>query len=87
MVWLIFKVFIALVVALAIYQFGVAMVKAVGRVPDEAEPEQLEDVEVRFECTVCGTRVTMTARPEGDVPQAPRHCMEEMALVADPFSR
>ena len=84
MVWLAIKFTIAIAAALAIYLTGTAIVRAFMRIPP-AEPEVrlLRTVNYRYRCTVCGTEVTMTATPEGDVPDAPRHCREDMSLVVE----
>lgn len=84
--FLILKVVAALAAALMIYWLGAALIRNFAQTPppdDEVDPSTLDSVDVRFECTVCGSRVTMTAAPGGEVPTAPRHCMEEMQLVAD----
>ena len=35
------------------------------------------------DCSVCGTEVTMTSAPEDEIPNAPRHCREDMNLVVE----
>jgi hypothetical protein len=82
--WLTIKVLIAVGAALAFYLAGAAVVRGFMRVPP-AEPDVrlLRSVNYRYRCTVCGTEVTMTATPEGDVPDAPRHCREDMSLVVE----
>ncbi len=82
--WLVFKVLVAVGFALAIYLIGTAFVRAFMRVPP-AEPEVrlLRKVNYRYRCTVCGTEVTMTSAPDGEVPDAPRHCREDMSLVVE----
>lgn len=84
MVWLVFKILIAIGVALAIYLAGTAAVRAFTRLPP-AEPDVsvLRPVNYRYRCLVCGTEVTMTSAPDGEVPDAPRHCREDMNLVVE----
>jgi hypothetical protein len=48
--------------------------------PEEPDPEDIKPVNLRFRCIVCGAQVTMTAA-QGDDPEAPRHCREDMVLV------
>lgn len=80
--WLGLKVTIAVAVALAIYLVGVWLVRMFLAVPPpEDEREAPEPVNIRFECLICGTEVTVTAAPGGELPSPPRHCMEEMHLV------
>ncbi len=51
--------------------------------PAEPDPTAIRKVHYRYRCGVCGTEVTMTAAPEGEVPNAPRHCREDMNLVVE----
>ncbi len=85
--WLILKILLAVGAAMLIYWVGAGVVRMFASVPlPSDEVAELEDVDVRFECPVCGARVTMTVAPGGDVPTPPRHCMEQMHLVADHLS-
>ena len=80
MPWLVLKIVIAAAAMLLLYWIGAALVRGFGQtLPDEGG-EEVRPVNLRFECSVCGAQVTMTAAP-GDEPVAPRHCMEEMRLV------
>lgn len=45
--------------------------------PPEPDPEDVHEVEVRYRCTVCGMRLTIT-HAQDEEPDAPRHCREEM---------
>jgi hypothetical protein len=73
----------AVVVALLIYLLGAAMVRNLARAEPPPEPEfaELEDVDYRYQCIVCGAQAVLFAAPEGEVPEAPRHCREPMALI------
>ena len=53
------------------------------RPPGRARDRPLRKVDYRYRCTVCGTEVTMTAAPEDEIPNAPRHCREDMNLVVE----
>jgi hypothetical protein len=44
----------------------------------------MRKVSLRFECQVCGTTVKMTSAPDEE-PTPPRHCLEDMVLVAPTF--
>ena len=44
-----------------------------------ARGRELEDVDYRYQCIVCGAQAVLYAAPEGEVPEAPRHCREPMA--------
>jgi DNA-directed RNA polymerase subunit RPC12/RpoP len=40
----------------------------------------MRKVNLRYRCSVCGSEVRMTSAT-ADLPEAPRHCMDEMDLV------
>jgi hypothetical protein len=84
MLWTLLKVGIAIVAFFCIYLTGTFIVRSFMLGPP-AEPEigRLRKVNYRYRCTVCGTEVTMTAAPEDDIPNAPRHCREDMNLVVE----
>ncbi len=73
----------AILIALLIYVIGAAMVRnlAHGEPPPEPEETELEDVDYRYQCIVCGAQAVLYAAPEGEVPEAPRHCREPMVLI------
>jgi len=81
--WLVLRIVIAITAAVLIY---VLVARAVGNFskgeppPDPSEAE-LEDVDYRYRCIVCGAHVVLYAAPEGEEPAPPRHCREPMQLV------
>jgi hypothetical protein len=74
---------IALAAALVMYLLAVKVVRTMMAPPPPDEPDlsKLEPVEVRYRCMVCGTEVTMTAAPDAEALDAPRHCREDMSLL------
>jgi hypothetical protein len=81
MVWLI-KVPIAVVAGWAIFKFGVMMIGGLARpIPTPPPDGELRRVNMRFRCPSCGTEIRMTKTDALD-PVPPRHCMDEMDLVA-----
>src|SRR3954452_9059525 len=81
--WWIVKIGIALVAAVTIYMIGARSIGNFSKgepPPDPAEAE-LEDVDYRYQCIVCGAQAVLYAAPEGEIPDPPRHCREPMALV------
>lgn len=74
------RILIALAAALVFYLIAVKIVRAMMAPPPPDEPDltQLQPVDYRYRCMVCGTEVTMTASPEADAPDPPRHCREDM---------
>ena len=77
------RIAIAVVACLVIYLIGVKMVRLMMAPPPPDEPDlsQLRPVDYRYRCMVCGTEVTMTAAPDADAPDAPRHCREDMVVL------
>ena len=81
--WLVLKVAIAIAVAVVIYVIAARSIANFSNSeppPDPSEVE-LEDVDLRYQCIVCGAQLVLYAAPEGDLPAAPRHCRESMQLV------
>jgi hypothetical protein len=79
----ILRVVLALAVGLTIYVIGASMLRKFHVAPpSEPDPDDIHPVHLRYRCVVCGAEVTMTAAQDDD-PEAPRHCREDMALVAD----
>lgn len=44
-------------------------------------PGEMRKVKIMYRCDICGSEARMTAAPDED-PPAPRHCLEDMTLVA-----
>src|SRR5690606_21144564 len=66
----------------AILRVGVAMLGALARpAPEPPPPGELRKVKIAYRCDICGTEVRMTVSPTEE-PDPPRHCQEEMRLVA-----
>jgi hypothetical protein len=82
--WLVLRVVIAVFAAITIYLLGAKSIANFSRgdpPPDPSERE-LEDVDYRYQCIVCGAQLVLFAAPEGEVPDPPRHCREQMSLVS-----
>ena len=81
--WLVLRVVIAVVAAVVIYVFAAKSIANFSKSeppPDPSEVE-LEDVDYRYRCIVCGAQIVLYAAPEGEEPSPPRHCREPMSLV------
>jgi hypothetical protein len=75
------KIVIGFVAFLVIMRMGLWFLRGLSRplpVPDEGE---LRRVNLKYRCSICGAEVKMTKAGE-ELPEAPRHCMEDMQLVA-----
>ena len=79
------KLVVAGVPRSVIWRVGRAMLGRVGAaVPEPPPPGELRKVKiVSTGAAICGTEVRMTMAND-EVPEPPRHCMDEMDLVATP---
>jgi hypothetical protein len=60
------------------------MIRALAQ-PNEPPPAgEMRRVNLRYRCSICAAEVKMTQAAE-DLPPPPRHCQEDMDLVAGPF--
>jgi hypothetical protein len=82
--WFALKVLVALSAAVVIYLIGARSIANFTKSDPPPDPSEvpLEDVDYRYRCIVCGAQAVLFAAPEGEVPEAPRHCREPMVLVA-----
>lgn len=73
-----------LVAALAVwvlFKIGFAMLGGLAQpVPDPPPAGELRKVRIMYRCSICGTEVRMTTAND-QMPEPPRHCMDEMELV------
>jgi len=75
------RIVLGIAVALTIYVIGAGMLRKFHVAPpEEPDPDDIKPVNLKFRCIVCGAEVTMTAA-QGDDPEAPRHCREDMVLI------
>jgi hypothetical protein len=75
------KIVIAVVAALVILRVGLMVIRALSTPVPEPEEGELRRVNLKYRCSTCGAEVKMTKAGE-DLPEAPRHCMTDMELVA-----
>ncbi|MCY3850009.1 MAG: hypothetical protein F4Y27_11525 [Acidimicrobiaceae bacterium] len=76
------NVIIAVVAGFLIIRIGLAMLRGLARPAPEPPPAgELRKVKITYRCSICGTEVRMTVAPDED-PEPPRHCLEDMDLVA-----
>ncbi len=73
---------IAVVAGLVILRIGFAILRAFARpVPAPPPAGEMRKVNLQYRCAICGTEVKMTRATE-ELPEPPRHCLEDMDLVA-----
>ncbi len=78
------KVAVAIVVFVLVMRLGMVMVGGLARPHPPPEPGLLRRVNLRYRCSICLAEVKMVQATE-ELPPAPKHCQEEMDLVAPPF--
>lgn len=79
-----FRVVIAVAVALVFIRIGMKVLGSFARpVPAPPDPGELRKVRLTYECSICSTTVRMTMAND-QVPEPPRHCMEDMLLITSP---
>ena len=84
MLWFLFKVLVAVAAFVVIMRLGMVVLAALAR-PNQPPPAgEMRRVNLRYRCSICGTEVRMTQAAE-EMPPPPRHCQEDMDLVAPTF--
>jgi hypothetical protein len=77
-----FQVLVAMVVIYGLLRLGVLLIGGLAQpVPEPPPAGELRKVKIQYRCTICGAEVRMTVAPNEE-PQPPRHCQEDMDLVA-----
>ena len=79
--WSIVDIIIAIVIGAVLFKVGSTILGSFARpVPAPPDPGELRKVRLTYRCSICYTEVRMTMAND-EVPEAPRHCMEDMELV------
>ena len=79
MAW--WKIVVGLIAAYAILRLGFFLLRTLAQPVPEPSAGELRRVDLKYRCSICGAEVKMTKAGE-DLPEPPRHCMEDMDLVA-----
>jgi hypothetical protein len=76
------RVLIAAIAAGVIIWVGVWILRGLARpLPEPPPVGEMRKVNLRYRCVICGTEVRMTLAID-DLPEPPRHCLEDMQLVS-----
>jgi hypothetical protein len=82
MVGALLGVLVALLVAAVLLKVGVTLLRSMTTtLPPPPPAGEMRRVDLRYRCSLCGmeTKVTLAA---DELPEPPRHCQEDMDLVA-----
>ena len=78
------RVLVAMLLAYSILTVGIAILGAFARpVPEPPPPGELRKVKLTYRCPTCGAELRMTLANDR-IPQAPRHCSDDMELMTAP---
>jgi hypothetical protein len=76
-----FALVVAALAAWLLFKVGFTILGGLAQpVPEPPPAGELRKVKIMYRCTVCGTEVRMTTAND-QMPEPPRHCMDEMELV------
>ena len=81
---MIVQIVIAIAIGVVILWIGLVALRAASggvRAPERQEVEDVDELDVYFVCSVCGTEFRVTRLGEA---QVPRHCGEKMEVVRRP---
>ncbi len=81
---LVIKLLLAVVAFVVIMRLGMLILGGLARPHPPPEPGLMRRVNLRYRCSICLTEVKMVQAAE-ELPPPPRHCQEEMDLIAPPF--
>ncbi len=75
------RVIVAVLAAYGVLRVGLGIIGSFARpVPEPPPPGELRRVKLTYRCSICGSELRMTLAND-QVPQAPRHCADEMELT------
>jgi hypothetical protein len=76
------RIAIAVGAVYVIFRLGLAVLKSFAQpVPEPPPPGEMRRVKLRYRCALCGMEIRID-RAVSEDPEPPRHCMEEMELLA-----
>jgi hypothetical protein len=77
-----FRIAVAIGAVYLIFRLGLAVLKSFAQpVPEPPPPGEMRRVKLRYRCALCGMEIRID-RAVSEDPEPPRHCMEEMEVVA-----
>jgi len=75
-------VLVGVVIMVVVWRSGIGMLRGMtSSLPPPPPAGEMRRINVRYRCSICGVELRMVMAPDQD-PPAPRHCLEDMELVA-----
>ena len=84
MLELLFKLVVAIAAFVLMMRLGMLILGGLARPHPPPDPGTIRRVNLRYRCSICLTEVKMVQATE-ELPMPPRHCQEDMDLVAPTF--
>ena len=78
------KLVVAIAAFVLMMRLGMLMLGGLARPHPPPDPGTIRRVNLRYRCSICLTEVKMVQATE-ELPAPPRHCQEDMDLVAPRF--
>jgi hypothetical protein len=73
---------VGIVIMVIVWRSGIGMLRGMtSSLPPPPPAGEMRRINVRYRCSVCGVELRMVMAPDQD-PPPPRHCLEDMDLVA-----
>ena len=78
------RLVIAILIAIVLVRIGLFILRSLATpIPEPPPPGELRKVNLRYRCALCGAEARITRAPD-QIPEPPRHCMEDMELTTSP---
>jgi len=75
-------VLLGVVIMAFVWRLGIGMLRSMtSPLPEPPLAGEMRRINVRYRCSMCGVELRVVMAPDQD-PPPPRHCLEEMDLVA-----
>ena len=84
MLFFLLKLLVGVVAFVLIMRLGMLMLGGLARTHEAPAAGELRRVNLRYRCSICLAEVRMVQASE-ELPPPPRHCQEDMDLVASPY--
>jgi hypothetical protein len=73
---------VGLLIMRFVWKFGIGMLRSMTTsMPPPPPSGEMRKINVRYRCSVCGVELRVVMAPDED-PPPPKHCLEDMDIVA-----